>query len=59
MSIFLLNCIEVSKEKRLSRSIHFYSNEKLQKKCVNPLDFNLLESHVLLVHSTFPNCRFR
>ena len=38
---------------------NFYSNEKLQKKCVNPLDFNFPESHVLLVHSTLPNCRFR
>ena len=38
---------------------NFYSNEKLQKKCVNPLDFNFPESHILLVHSTLPNCRFR
>lgn len=35
MSIFLLNCIEVSKE----------------KKCVNPLDFNFPESHILLQYS--------
>ena len=26
---------------------------------VNPLDFNFPESHILLVHSTLPNCRFR
>ena len=26
---------------------------------VNPLDFNFLESHILLVHSTLPNCGFR
>ncbi len=42
MSIFLLNFIEVSKE----------------KKYVNPLDFNFPESHILLIHSTLPNCNF-
>ena len=25
---------------------------------VNPLDFNFPESHILLVHSMFPNCGF-
>ena len=24
----------------------------------NPLEFNFLESHILLVHSTLPNCGF-
>ena len=42
VSIFLLNFIEVSKE----------------KKYVNPLDFNFPESHILLIHSTLPNCNF-
>ena len=34
------------------------SNGNIQKKCVNPLDFNFLESHILLVHSTLSNCGF-
>ena len=31
------------------------SNGNIQKKCVNPLDFNFLESHILLVYSMFLN----
>ena len=36
-----------------------YVKTKTPEEYVNPLDFNFLESHILLVHSTLPNCRFR
>ena len=40
------------------RSIQFLFKWKTPEEYVNPLDFNFPESHILLVHSMFPNCGF-
>ena len=36
-----------------------YLEWKSPEECVSSLEINFLESHILLVHSTLPNCRFR
>ena len=49
----------VTKQGDSPKGYAFYSDGNIQKKCVNPLEFNFPERHKLLVQSMLLNCRFR
>ena len=40
------------------RDLNLSQKTKTPEEYVNPLDFNFPKSHILLVHSTLPNCGF-